>query len=675
MGSAARRAIDVNMENNLRAVVVDAIYRKSLRLSTKARNEYTSGRINTMVDADVNFVITFPNMLIVLVTGITQIALGIYFTAMALGQATWVAIGVFLGCLVIVLALFPIFGSSMEMYMAAMDARTKRLREFLYGIKIVKFQAAEESLNKSIHAARDDQRSAIRKMIIPLVIIFAALIIQQQSMAPLAIIAFSAFGNTINGSNVFTIIGLLQAVSGPSGIIGSAFTAVIQFGISLKRLRSFLLAEETHPDELTARFAMDMSVDGSAILMDKASFTWEVVKKDAANAAEAKEEAKEAKKAAADAKKDAKKSKKDAANAKDASAETVVETQGSEEQEPFKLEDVNLSIPRGSLVAVVGSVGSGKSSFLSAVIGGMRKTAGSSSVFGSIAYCAQEPWILTGTIEENIVFSDESVRPNIAKAVSASCLEHDLEILPNGLGTQIGEKGINLSGGQKARVALARAIARDADIYLLDDPIAALDAHVGKKVFDEAICGTLKSKTVVLVTHQLHLLPKVDFVVVLDNGRVAETGTFKDLMAYPQSALSNIMKDYHFDDEVVTKDNAAIVTKDDDEQVIKAVKAYESEKAVDEDRRVGAVKLDTFRSYFVSAGYYYFGLLVILFLISSATSSMLQISLTVWADDKWGWTLADYYHLYIGLGVGESTVMRKLETPSPCRWISNWFAG
>nr|KAJ3420865.1 Canalicular multispecific organic anion transporter 2 [Polyrhizophydium stewartii] len=220
----------------------------------------------------------------------------------------------------------------------------------------------------------------------------------------------------------------------------------------------------------------------------------------------------------------------------------------SDKLAPFALHDITLDIPCGSLVAVVGSVGSGKSSLLSALIGGMRKTAGDSALFGSVAYCAQEPWILTGTIEENIVFGDDSVRARVPAAVAAACLDRDLEILPNGLGTQIGEKGINLSGGQKARVALARAIARDADIYLLDDPIAALDAHVGKKVFDEAICGVLRGKTVFLVTHQLHLLPKVDKVVVLDEGRVVETGAFRELMAREDGALAEIMKDYHFDD-------------------------------------------------------------------------------------------------------------------------------
>ncbi|KAI8927875.1 P-loop containing nucleoside triphosphate hydrolase protein [Entophlyctis helioformis] len=426
--------------------------------------------------------------------------------------------------------------ASFGRFMVGLDKRTKRLREFLYGIKIIKYQAAEDMFLKSISSARAEQIVGLRKIVATYILIFASVVysvawIQQATLPAITFISYTAFGGSMTDGSPFLIL-------------------------------------EARAGETTAMLAKNASKDGSAIQLDGASFTWEQAKKN------------------------------------DEDSDDDDEDDKTKEQEPFKLEDVNLSIPRGSLVAVVGSVGSGKSSFLSALIGGMRKTAGSSSVYGSIAYCSQEPWILTGTVEENI---------------------HDLEILPNGLGTQIGEKGINLSGGQKARVALARAIARDADIYLLDDPIAALDAHVGKKVFDEAICGTLKSKTVVLVTHQLHLLPKVDFVVVLDNGRVAETGTFKDLMA------------------------------DEDEVVVKAVKEFEEQQAIAEDRREGVVTLETFRSFFLAVGYPYFGFAVMLVTASIALSILVNISVAIWADNKWGWSQEQYRNFYIGIGASEAS--------------------
>ncbi|KAL2914543.1 hypothetical protein HK105_205894 [Polyrhizophydium stewartii] len=331
--------------------------------------------------------------------------------------------------------------------------------------------------------------------------------------------------------------------------------------------------------------------------------------------------------------------------------------------QPFALRDITLDIPRGSLVAVVGSVGSGKSSLLSALIGSMRKTAGDSALFGSVAYCAQEPWILTGTVEDNIVFGDDAVRARIPAAVAASCLDRDLEILPNGLGTQIGEKGINLSGGQKARVALARAIARDADIYLLDDPIAALDAHVGKKVFDDAICGVLRGKTVFLVTHQLHLLPKVDMVVVLDEGRVVETGAFKDLIEIEGGALAEIMKGYHYDDlEIKTmrgSDFGAATAADDDDEdgdspqrVKKAIKACEEERTIEEDRRAKPVPFATYRTYLGAAGSWMFPTAVLVTLILVLGRLAPRVVLSFWSSEanELGFNAQQYMSLYIGLG-------------------------
>nr|KAJ3421417.1 hypothetical protein HK105_003607 [Polyrhizophydium stewartii] len=406
--------------------------------------------------------------------------------------------------------------------------------------------------------------------------------------------------------------------------------------ISIRRVSEFLLAEEVDPNEASLQRPAADSPDGTALKMSAASFTWEEVKKDA-DALTHKQSDKKAATAQPNNNKDK----------KNGDAE-------SDKPAPFALQDISLDIPCGSLVAVVGSVGSGKSSLLSALIGGMRKTAGDSALFGSVAYCAQEPWIMSGTIEENIVFGDDSVRARVPAAVAAACLDRDLEILPNGLGTQIGEKGINLSGGgQKARVALARAIARDADIYLLDDPIAALDAHVGKQVFDDAICGVLRGKTVVLVTHQLHLLPKVDMVVVLDEGRVVETGAFRELMARNGSMLAEIMKDYHFDDHDPEASKEAVDADKADsnkpEDIVKAVKTFEEEKAVAEDRRVGRIEFKTVKSFFVAAGAWFAIAMLLSFALSVATTIFARIFLQLWIDDKWHISQADYLSAYIGI--------------------------
>ncbi|XP_069939628.1 multidrug resistance-associated protein 1 isoform X5 [Cherax quadricarinatus] len=204
---------------------------------------------------------------------------------------------------------------------------------------------------------------------------------------------------------------------------------------------------------------------------------------------------------------------------------------GEEEGKPV-LKNINLSVADGSLVAVVGSVGAGKSSLISAILGEMEKQSGRVNIKGNIAYVSQQAWIQNSTLESNILFNNQKDDDRYNSCVRACALAADLEMLPAGDQTEIGEKGINLSGGQKQRVSLARAVYADTDIYLLDDPLSAVDSHVGKHIFEQVIGphGILKKKTRILVTHSVTYLPQVDKIVVLKNGVVTEQGTYLELL-------------------------------------------------------------------------------------------------------------------------------------------------
>ena len=193
------------------------------------------------------------------------------------------------------------------------------------------------------------------------------------------------------------------------------------------------------------------------------------------------------------------------------------------------LKSITLQVKRWGLLGVVGPVGSGKSSLLAMIMGELEITQGHMEVKGKISYVEQEPFICSASIKDNILFGLPFNKEKFDKALKTCWLVEDLQRMDKGIETQIGERGINISGGQKARISLARAVYADSDVYLLDDPLSALDPKVGKQIFDDCICGVLSDKWVVLVTHQVQLLQDVKNIVVIDNGEIVERGSYKEL--------------------------------------------------------------------------------------------------------------------------------------------------
>jgi ABC-type multidrug transport system ATPase subunit len=182
---------------------------------------------------------------------------------------------------------------------------------------------------------------------------------------------------------------------------------------------------------------------------------------------------------------------------------------------------------------VVGRVGAGKSSFLQSILGDLWKIQGQVEVHGSVAYVAQQSWIMNATVRENIIFGYRYDSTFYEKTVKACALLDDFAQLPDGDETTVGERGISLSGGQKARLALARAVYARADIYLLDDVLSAVDSHVGRHLIDNVLGpkGLLSSKTRILATNSIPVLLQSDLICMLQNGEIIEKGTYRQLMA------------------------------------------------------------------------------------------------------------------------------------------------
>lgn len=281
------------------------------------------------------------------------------------------------------------------------------------------------------------------------------------------------------------------------------------------------------------------------------------------------------------------------------------------EQETLQLRDINVTIQKGDLCAVVGPVGSGKSSFLQALIGEMKRTKGSVKFGGSIAYASQQAWMQScslrvsfhcawgdfaiadlALVKDNILFGQPYDEQRYDRVVHDACLEADFAMLPSGDMTEIGEKGVTLSGGQKQRVNIARALYYDADVVLLDDPLSAVDAHVGKHLFEHAICGSLRHKTRILVTHALHFLPHVDRIITIDHGRIIQQGTYEELMADQDGPFAKLYREFGGDAEEKREEEEA-----DEEEAIDAetepaeqkVKAKAKAIMQEEERVTGSV--------------------------------------------------------------------------------------
>ncbi|RXM37152.1 Multidrug resistance-associated protein 1 [Acipenser ruthenus] len=317
------------------------------------------------------------------------------------------------------------------------------------------------------------------------------------------------------------------------------------------------------------------------------------------------------------------------------------------------LKRISVSVARGSLVAVVGHVGSGKSSLLSALLGEMEKKNGRVSLQGSVAYVPQQAWIQNATLRDNIVFGQERKERWYQQVVEACALVDDLEILPAGDETEIGEKGLNLSGGQKQRVSLARAVYREADVYLLDDPLSAVDAHVGQHIFEKVIGpkGVLRDRTRVLVTHGLSYLPQVDLILVLVDGEITEMGSYQELLNR-QGAFAEFIRAYtsteckessaHKGESCVHKlvkecgdtGSTSLQNVEPSSETDQPQAAKDAGKLTEADRaKTGRVKMAIYMEYFKTIGLALILPIIFLYVFQQAASISYNYWLSMWADD------------------------------------------
>lgn len=263
------------------------------------------------------------------------------------------------------------------------------------------------------------------------------------------------------------------------------------------------------------------------------------------------------------------------------------------------LSNVSVTVKPGRLVAAIGPVGSGKSSLLQVILRELPLQSGTLDVKGEISYASQEPWLFAGSVRQNILFGLPMDRQRYRTVVKKCALERDFTLFPYGDKTIVGERGVSLSGGQRARINLARAVYKQADIYLLDDPLSAVDTHVGKQLFNDCITGYLRDKTVILITHQLQYLKEVDQIIILENGEMKAQGNYREL----QDSGLDFAKLLRSDDDEEEQEKPALARQSSVTSVVSCDdKTTETPVEVEEQRSSGKISSAVYKGYLGAGG-------------------------------------------------------------------------
>ncbi|XP_054864675.1 multidrug resistance-associated protein 4 isoform X1 [Amphiprion ocellaris] len=471
----------------IRVAMCHMIYKKALCLSSSAMGKTTTGQIVNLLSNDVNRFDDVTIFLHFLWVGPLQAAVVVGLLWLEIGPSC-------LAGMVVLMFLMPtqtmvgrLFSKFRSQTAVLTDSRIRTMNEVVSGIRIIKMYAWEKPFAALVSDIRRKEISKIMKSSYLRGLNMASFFCASKIIVFVTFTLYVLLGNKISASRVFVTVSLYTAVRLTVTLFfPNAIEKLFESRVSIRRIQEFLLLGEI--TKSSANLPKDEKKDAGVEVQDLTCY-WD------------------------------------------------------KSLDAPSLQNVSFSLKSNQLVAVIGPVGAGKSSLLSSILGELPAEKGVLKVKGQLTYAAQQPWVFPGSIRSNILFGKELNPQKYERTIRACALKRDLQLLPDGDQMLIGDRGATLSGGQKARVNLARAVYQDADIYLLDDPLSAVDAEVGRHLFEQCICGLLKNKPRILVTHQLQYLKAADQIVVLKEGHMVAKGTYTELQQSGVDFTSLLKKD------------------------------------------------------------------------------------------------------------------------------------
>nr|CAB3469604.1 unnamed protein product [Digitaria exilis] len=631
----------------LRSSIMGIVYRKCLCLSLAERSRFSEGEIQTFMSIDADRTINLCNSLHDAWSLPLQIGVALYLLYTQVNYA-------FLSGLAITILLIPVnkwistrIAGATEKMMKQKDQRYENCYSIAFGfhiicfvlpyshiaavlsktplhtiscagellahIRTVKMYSWEKLFTERLMERRESEvkHLATRKYLDAWCVYFWATTPTLFSLFTFSI--FAIMGHTLDAATVFTCVALFNTLISPLNSFPWVINGMIDAVISSRRLSNYLSTPEHHSSELTAsddiltyqfkRYTEAMH-NPMAFVLQNVCCSW---------------------------------------------------SSSSVSDPSMVLKDISLQLQKGLFIAIVGEVGSGKSSLLNSVIGETHVVSGSISSCGSIAYVPQVPWILSGSLQDNILLGKEFDPRRYKEVIQACALDVDISAMARGDMSHIGEKGTNLSGGQRARVALARALYQNSDVYLFDDILSAVDSQVASWILENAIMGPqLMQKTRLLSTHNLQAISAADMIVVMANGLVKWFGTLESFLATPYSRISKSDSSSPTSFAVSVKEKAQIVSCELRTDVIledDSVVAYEEQKdqVEAEARKEGMVELSVYKKYATFAGW---SIVILIFLsafLMQASRNGNDLWLTYWVDTGTGTNNTSFYLIILAM--------------------------